>query len=89
MGAFSVSSTHDLKPYADLLDLILAELEIVVDAEQKFLVKTLHIQNIDNDAVGSTSVLSEQMRAAMRPIFERVPEQFQAFARSCSTKGNL
>ncbi|KAI6181480.1 Sec3-PIP2-bind domain-containing protein [Aphelenchoides besseyi] len=88
MDSFPANSLDDLKPFADLLDWILSELEIVVEAEQKFLKKILHVPVVDEDS--EPQQLHDQMRLSMKSIFEPLmPDCFLNFARSSSQKGHL
>jgi hypothetical protein len=55
-----VNSTQDLQEIGRLLEIVLGESNTVVEAEQKFLVKCMHIPPLDKRA--DPPQLSDQMR---------------------------
>jgi hypothetical protein len=69
------------------LEIVLGESNTVVEAEQKFLVKCMHIPPLDKRA--DPPQLSDQMRNTLKPIFEQLPQSFHSFSRSCASKGHL
>ncbi|KAI6221221.1 Exocyst complex component 1 [Aphelenchoides besseyi] len=88
MDTFPANSLDHLKPFADLLDCILSELEIVVEAEQKFLCESLHVSMVVDDS--NPQQLHDQMRSSMKSIFEPLMSDcFLNFARSSLQKSHL
>jgi hypothetical protein len=81
------NSLEDLDEIGELLVIVLGETSSVVDSEQKFLSKCMHIKEVDEST--TPPQLSEQMRSALRPIFDQLPESFRAFSRACANKGHL
>ncbi|CAD5208920.1 unnamed protein product [Bursaphelenchus xylophilus] len=82
VNTMSASSASDLNEFGSLMELVSAESEIVVQAEQSFLQKFFHIPSIDPN----TQQVSDSMRAVIRPIFEPMAEIFQRFGRACCSR---
>ncbi|CAD5206186.1 unnamed protein product [Bursaphelenchus okinawaensis] len=75
-------SKAELNEFGSLMEMVAAESEIVVQAEQSFLQKFFHIPSIDP----TTQQLSDSMRSVIRTIFEPMADLFQKFGRACCSR---
>lgn len=76
-----------MEEFGRLLEVVLGETATIVDSEQRFLSKSMHILPVDKSV--DPPQISDQMRNALKPIFDQLPESFRAFSRSCANKGHL
>jgi hypothetical protein len=84
---FLANTLQELDEFGRLFEVVLGETSTVVDSEQKFLTKCMHIPSIDKNT--NPPQLSDQMRNAIKPIFGQLPESFRSFSRSCTNRGHL